>query len=252
MSSDFLYYNEGSIEFWTRKSDGQSAVSVRGLARMCGKRLYTVQFLLENLENNPTNLRASKPLEPFLGKDLNLGGFPKKKGGSSRAIKADVTTSIIAHYAFKGSKVAQNSLRAFTSIGITSYIQGRTGWLPEAYQASPEARQTVSRILEELRPWEAVYSDEFLSWVRSNYNSRYFFWKYIYNSLTPQEREGLKQVNPGKVHTLQYLNQETLDRLEPQVQIVYALANTSTSAQDFETRYCRHFGYNQLEMFPEF
>lgn len=71
-NADFLYTKDGNVEFWTRRSDGESAVSIRGLARMCGKTLSTVQNCLNAIENFLTDEKGFKRLKPFEGKDIYL------------------------------------------------------------------------------------------------------------------------------------------------------------------------------------
>ena len=122
-------------------------------------------------------------------------------------------------------------------------------------ESSHAARQSVRSILDTVYPWEEIYSPEFLDWVRSNYNPREFFWTCIYRNLTPEEQSNHDRVSPIKlkdcqleIQIPQHLTQETLDRLSTLVIAVHTLGILATSKQDFETRYCRRFGLNQLEL----
>ncbi|MGL5061387.1 MAG: hypothetical protein ACRC62_15545 [Microcoleus sp.] len=51
MAEAILYYNDGGIEFWTVQATGESAMSVRGLAAMCG-------VTLSSNEAHPTFLEV--------------------------------------------------------------------------------------------------------------------------------------------------------------------------------------------------
>lgn len=206
--------------------------------------------------------RLPKELETVLGSNFTtLQSQYKNTSGAFSQVNLWDTESATKYYFYHAlenkNKVARSIVDALGSATLDRIIDDR---FDRDLLKRGELQASVnSRILEIPRPWEAVYSKEFLAWVRANYYPRDFFWTYIYSFLTPQERADLERVNPVLVKTYQrkwrihqYLNQETLDRLEPQVQIVYSLGIRSTSAQDFETRYNRHFGYHQLEMFPEF
>jgi hypothetical protein len=57
MSNDILRQEIDGIEYFTVASTGESGMSQRGLSRLCGVRLSTVQNILENLTQKLNYLR---------------------------------------------------------------------------------------------------------------------------------------------------------------------------------------------------
>ena len=66
-----LRYEENGIEFFTVESTGESGISHRGLAILCGVSHWTINDLVKNLEAK----KALKRLEAFVDKDLHLEGL---------------------------------------------------------------------------------------------------------------------------------------------------------------------------------
>jgi hypothetical protein len=131
-----LRTESNGVEYFTIAATGESGMSQRGLALACGKALSTVQNLIDNL----TDGKAPKRLERFVGMDLNLTDGIVKKGKSVTAYKAEFCSAIIKHYARLGSERAQDTDDLIGEIGLTSYIQSVTGWLPKEFKAAPEAK----------------------------------------------------------------------------------------------------------------
>lgn len=191
--------------------------------------------------------RLPKELKAALGSNFKvvLSWHKMESGGLVRVNLWDIE-SAMKYYFYHAGKKNQSAIAIVNALCLAALNRVTDDRFDRELSKRGELQACVnSHILAERHPWEAVYSPEFLSWVRENFYPRDFFWTYIYCFLTPQEREGLKQVSPWKAQTLQYLNQKTLDRLEDTVRTVHALAITSTSAQDFETRYHRCFGFDR-------
>lgn len=248
-SSEVLRTERNGVEYFTIVSTGESGMSQRGLARACGKRISTIQNLIQNL----TDGKAPKRLERFLGKDLNLTNEFVKKGGSIIIYKADFCSATIKHYSRLGSEVAQDFDDAIGEIGLTSYIQTQTGWLPEQYTAAPQTQKRISNILEAPNPWKRLYDKDFCKKVYSWYGSS-FYWTFCYSFLNPVERCKLNQLNPvengkrrDRIH--QYLPQDIRDRLEKEIVSLIVVVNLSSNKSQFEDNYQKQFGdFSQLEL----
>lgn len=248
-SSEVLRTERNGVEYFTVVSTGESGMSQRGLSRACGKRISTIQNLIENL----TDEAPSKSLKPFIGKDLNLTDEFVKKGGLVIVYRADFCAATIQHYAFKGSEAAQDFLGALGEIGLTSYIQTQTGWLPEQYTAAPQTQKRISNILDAPNPWKRLYDKDFCKKVYSWYGSS-FYWTFCYSFLNPVERCKLNQLNPvengkrrDRIH--QYLPQDIRDRLEKEIVSLIVVVNLSSNKSQFEDNYQKQFGdFSQLEL----
>lgn len=129
-----LRTEQDGIEFYTVVSSGESGMSQRGLAKFCGVHHRSIQYILDNLAKN----KASKWLNPCLGKDLYLANEYEKEGGEIKIIRAEICSSIIKHFAFTGHKEAQYALEKFTEIGINTWIQEINQWKQPVIQKLPE------------------------------------------------------------------------------------------------------------------
>jgi hypothetical protein len=242
-----LRVEENGIEYFTDKKTGECAVSIRGLARMCGVRINAIQNIIESADQqNPV-----KGLEGLAGKEVWLTNkIGKKNNATIKPIRSAIAIKIIRYYDRKGKPKAQATMDALAEIGIENYIQVKTGYTPSQYAAAPTSHEILNRILDAPRPWVRLYSPEFCKVVYKWYNY-HFYWLYVYDILTAEEKCKHDRLNPvinGKrdVRIHQYLDQETKDRLEPYINRLTTLVETSTSRQDFETRYNRLNGLNQL------
>jgi len=183
---EFIRTEQNGIEYFTIVATGECGMSQSGLARACGIRKQSLCELIANLATkapsewleppadndlspsgkapsewleplqdnglSPSGKAPSEWLEPFIGKDLHLSGNFKKGNVDVVVYRADFCSAVIGHYAGKGRAKALKVLMATTAIGLTSYIQGMTGWLPIALQSSQESRTALDRILDDAKP----------------------------------------------------------------------------------------------------
>jgi hypothetical protein len=245
-----LRTEENGIEYFTVQETGECGMSQRGLARACGKDHRTIK----NLTNNLGNKSLGKRLNSFSGKDLSLGNvFGKKNGKVTLIYRSDFCATAIKYYALKGSEKAQEILDEFLEIGLTHFIHSKTGYADKA--AAPQAQERISRILDAPNPWEKMFEASFCRKVYSWMGGR-FYWVYLYDFLTPEERCKVDRLNPidpvtgkrdDRIH--QYFDDQIRDRLYRHAQRVTDLVDTSTGFQDFATRFARFSGTNQLHLF---
>jgi hypothetical protein len=146
MNDNILRHEKNGIEFFTLVDSGNSGISQTGIARLCGK---SRQAIIK-LEKTLVTKSPSKWLKDFVGKDLTLVtkvSTSDKKVRNATIYTAGFCAAVIKHYAYQGSEIAQESDFAIGEIGLTSYIQAKTGWLPEQYQSSLEARSVLERLI---------------------------------------------------------------------------------------------------------
>jgi hypothetical protein len=244
-------------EFFTIAATGESAISIRGLARLSGIPQKTVSRWFES---DLSHDGVPEELKPLASKPLymsHLSGEIKVRGKVIKPIRAAIATKIISYAAFKlGKPVAIEALESFLEIGLQSYIQGVNGWLPFDYQeASLEPRYRISRVMAIADPWERLYDAKCLDRIRSWYFPRDFFWKFAYAFLSQEEVAFLNQCNPvlestwqRKSRIFQHFTEETRSRLEPEVVKLCIVIETSTCRQDFEARWSRINGADQKEL----
>jgi hypothetical protein len=252
-STKILHAEENGIEFFTLVTTGESGMSQRGLSRACGKYVRSIQNLVENLTNEKAPLR----LKRFIGKDIYLTNESVKSGKQGKDIrpyKADFCFAVIRHYEKLGSEVAEETLDAIGDIGLNSYIQGKTGWLPNEYQSSQGSREKVSRILEKKCPYKALYKkpmcDRAFKWFGAN-----FYWEYFYFWLTDEERARLERVNPvvkgqrkSRIH--QWIEADTKERLRDKAFELGALIIGARSRQQFLDMFQANYGEGwQMDIF---
>ena len=240
-------------ELFTVVTNGESGVSIRGLARLSGLDHSTIS---KWFKFDLVTERLPEELRPLRGKALYLVTEIKVRGKAIKAIRSDIAAEIIQYAALDLQKPeARESLKAFIAIGLNSFIQGATGYLPEQYQESTLApRHQIARLVKEPNPWKLLYSSEVCDRVRSWYFPRDFFWKFAYGWMTTEEIEFLNEHNPviegiwqRRDRIFQFLSDETRDRLAPEIAALCLLIETSTSRTDFETRYNRKHGLDQRE-----
>lgn len=254
MTKDTIVLNSNQ-EFFTISPSGESGTSIRGLSRMSGLDHST---LSKWFKFDLVTERLPEELKPLQGRVLYLVTEIKVRGKAIKPIRSDIAAEIIDYAAFDLHKPeARTALKSFSSVGLNSFIQGLTGYLPEQYQeATRDARYEITRLVSEPNPWKLLYSREVCDRVRSWYFPRDFFWKFAYSWMTPQEVEFLNEHNPviegiwqRRDRIFQFLSQETRDRLAPEIAGLCLLIETSTSRQDFETRYNRKNGLDQQDFF---
>jgi hypothetical protein len=238
------------IEYFTVKATGECGMSQRGLARAAGVSHSAIQ----KLEKNLATKAPSKRLERFVGKDLNLATTFKKNGGDVAIYHVAFCSAVIKHYAYLGNEIAQSTDEATGEIGLTSYIQSVTGWLPAEFKAAPEAHDNLSRILDRPDPWKAFYEKDFCDQVFKWFGAK-FYWDYIYNQFTPEEICKINLLNPPrngvrphKIH--QFITPEIKKRLTPYIRELVTGIYYSPTKQDFIIGYGFHVGGNrQLRLF---
>lgn len=123
-----------------------------------------------------------------------------------------------------------------------------------------------SRISEKHCPWERLYEKEMCIKIKKWYgfDSSKFYWWYVYNFLTPQERAELETHNPvlkvvsknGKERTArkrkihQHLTEETLERLKDFAEYLWKCIDFCDSRVEFEKKWSIKYGLpTQLEIF---
>lgn len=249
--AQILRTEQNGVEYFTIVATGECAVSLRGLALMSGVPQKTTSRWFEDLSHGG----VPKWLEPLRTMPLTLSHEIVKNGKTIKPIAAPAAfkfVSLVARH-LKHDR-AFETIDLIGEIGLTSYIQSVTGWLPEQYKSAPEAHDRLSWVLDRPDPWKAFYEQAFCDRVFNWFGSK-FYWTYIYNQFTPEEACKINRLNPpvngvrpDKIH--QYINPEIKQRLTPYIRELVALANGCTTRQDFELGYPRHFkGYDQLRLF---
>lgn len=175
-----LRTESNGVEYFTVVATGESGMSQSGLARACG---VTRQSLIKLEKTLVTKLSAKTPepasakgltpatkkgfalsgkapskwLESFVGKGLTLVTNYSNSDAKTRGVTvytAEFCAATIKHYAYSGSKTAQQFDSQLGIIGLTSYIQSVTGWLPEKFKAAPEAHKKLSEFLNLAMEWD--------------------------------------------------------------------------------------------------
>jgi hypothetical protein len=156
-NTDVLRVEENGVELFTVVATGDSAVSQRGLARMAGVPETTVRRWFSDLrhESVPAWL---KPLQLI---DLHLRHEIKKRGKLIKPISAKFASKFISLVARNlKTDEAFDTLDAIGEIGLTSYIQAKTGWLPNEYQSSQESRNILDLLILAHAEKRSIHFDE--------------------------------------------------------------------------------------------
>ncbi|MEH2297566.1 MAG: hypothetical protein V7K88_00415 [Nostoc sp.] len=169
---------------------------------------------------------------------------------------------IIRYQKRKGKAEAARALDAIGAIGINSFIQAQTGWLPDQYQSSRKQRQEVSRILATPQPWTRMFESEFEEHLahitklhKRHIRNGQVYWEFIYNWMTPEEKAKLDIVNPVltngrrkyKIH--QMLSFETKERLTPHVTSILILMKSANSVAELRRLVQPQYGVDQPNLF---
>jgi hypothetical protein len=269
--TEILHKNQ---EFFTIIETGESGTSLRGLSRLSGIPKSTLSRWFDSdlsHESVPEELKLmlakaldlshEQSFESFKAlaqKALYLSREIRVRGKVVLAIRAEIVAEVIEYAALElGKPEAKLILKATNKIGTASYLQGETGYLPEIYQASSvDSRHEINRLIKDADPWKALFSSRTCELIRKWYFPRDFFWKFAYSWMTPEEIDFLDKYNPvlpdiwqRENRIFQHLSQETRDRIAPEIAALCGIVNSSTSRQDFETRYNRSKGIDQGEIF---
>ena len=107
-------------------------------------------------------------------------------------------------------------------------------------------------ILKTPRPWEKRFTKEFCNKV-FKWQGGYFFHIWIYDDLTPEEREYVNSVNPTrkgrrKMRIHQYLNEEAAKVLEKKLTPIFVIADIANSYDEFQNLHNRLGGNFQLDL----
>lgn len=197
---EVLRFVEDGVEYFTIVATGESGMSQRGLARSCGKDEKQIRRLLADLRTN----NAPKRLKCYESKDLTLTHGYRKKGGNTIIYKADFCSDVITHYAFLGSESAQDIVAATNKIGLTSFIQGKTKWLPQEYQSSTESRKLLDLLILSEPQKRSIHFDE--KWQKEACRVTQYAWEgmpmakfirqAVYDTFPDCLIERLEDVNP--------------------------------------------------------
>ena len=250
-SLEFLKSEINGVEFFTIVSTGESAVSVRGLSKMSGVPNQTISRWFSDLPHEST----PGWLKSLQGMPLDLPHEFTKKGKKIKPVPAKTASKFISLVArHLGKDQAFETLDAIAEIGLTSYIQTQTGWLPERYTSAPESHRSIDRILNEAAPWEIFFDPKFCRPFFGGFGGS-GYWKFVYSWMTAEEKAKINQLNPPqngirrhKIH--QFLPEEIRDRLAPHVVRLDAFMGLSRGSKDKFRALCNEFygdGW-QLEM----
>ena len=264
-------------EFFTILPSGESGISIRGLSRMSGIPQKTLSRWFESdltnksvpeplkaltgQENPVSHKSVPEPLKALTGQEnpvshLYLSCEVKVRNNPIKPIRSDVAAAVIEYAAIDLQKPeARIALKSFISIGLNSFIQGETGYLPAEFQAATlDPRHEIRRLVKEPNPWKRLYSANMCERIRSWYFPKNFFWKFAYSWMTAKEVAFLNEHNPvipgiwqRQERIFQHLSEATRDRLAPEIAALCTIVETSTSRQDFETRWARIHGADQQE-----
>jgi hypothetical protein len=241
-------------EIFTVVESGESGASLRGVSRLSG---IPQKTLSRWFESDLSHEAVPESLKALSGKLLYLSHEVKVRGKLIKAIRSEIVAEVIEYAALElGKPEAKLVLKATNKIGTASFFHGETGFLPEKYtRSTSDARNEIARLIKDPDPWKILYSAETCERVRKWYFPKNFFWKFAYDWMTQEEIDFLNAHNPvipgiwqRENRIFQHLSQETRDRLAPEINVLCVLVNTSTSRQDFETRYNRGKGADQQEL----
>lgn len=275
------------VEFFTISETGESGMSQTGLARACGisqqamsklEKALTTKSPSKKPESLPskglapttnkgfalTTKASSKWLEPFIGKDLNLVTNYSNSDEKTRGVTvytAEFCAAVIQHYAFKGNETAQDTLNATAEIGLTSYIQSVTGWLPEEFKAAPAAHQKLDQFLSLAKEWEwngrLVIDDEGHEVDMSE--SWTFLQEVVFAGFTVDEyiqyedenrKLGLRNhSNEEKIKLFFERNPETEQRLQPYTDNVQRMLGKARNSKVFYDAYLDAYGGSPTNLF---
>jgi hypothetical protein len=144
----FLRVEQDGVEFYTLKINGQSGMSIRGVAKLCNISHKSVQVLLGSILANKT---GSEWLKPLIGKELY---WRTNTGSKQKVLRSEVCAAIIGYYAFDShhkKAEALYSFQKFAQIGIEAWIQRHTGWHIDRQAAEPTF-ESVEKFINDRLP----------------------------------------------------------------------------------------------------
>lgn len=207
---------------------GESFCSRRAIARMTGKRLFTIQKLLQAIADQQN---VPELLVSFTGTCFE----------SDQLIPDTLVGIIIQHYAFKGSKTAQKYMSAFIAIGLRTAIQDATGWKKPEVDYSlfvlPTPLTWVKRFPDELYDEFARLTN--LTWDKKTHQTPHYFAKltylFVYKYLPREVYDKIKTNQESieqniKVH--QFLNEDALLMLNEHLKMVVTVLECATTIKE--------------------
>jgi hypothetical protein len=224
---------------------GHSFCSRRAIARMTGKRLFTIQNLLQQLADQQN---VPEMLESFSGYSVSPDQF----------IPDTLASLIIQHYAFKGSETAKKYSSAFITIGLRTAIQETTGW-------SKPKKEYGNLLLTAPRVWTKVFADEFydelsrltgLTWDKKTHKKPFIFAQLtndlVYAHLPKSVYDKIKNTQKehgGYIHRMhQFLNEEGLNilinHLELTLNILTAVSSVESAKSLINQSISRNYQQN--------
>jgi hypothetical protein len=246
-NTDVLRAEESGVEYFTVVATGKSGLSITGTARSLGVSQQSITKLKKRVEKAVTTEQLEQALQPLLGKDLTLTTGSNYKNVT--VLNSDTWAAFAEYYAFDAQKKtpeAADVFRAFGRIGAESFIQGKTGWLPNDYQSSRESRQSINRIMEKKCPYDALYKKDMcikaFTWFGAN-----FYWSFFYFWMSQQERCDVDNRNPvvkgkrkSRIH--QWIEPETKERLRDKAIELRALIVAARSKAHFIELFQNSYG----------
>lgn len=264
--SAVVRFEENGVEYFTVRVNGECGVSERGLARMSGVPQKNVNRWFSDLSHPG----VPKWLEPLQVMDLYLSHDKPilKRGKEIRPINAKVAFKFISLVArnLKHDR-AFETLDAIGEIGLTSFIQAKTGWLPEQFQASKQARSYLDLIISaQADKTRAKHFDS--DWIQEAIRITGYHWqgmpmanfirKSVYDYLGSDVVARLCEVNPYSENQptkrdnyhYQHFHQDADELLlKRQIATVFDLMKMSRSQHDFWLKMTDRFGEGiQLEL----
>lgn len=249
MAEDILYSNDNGVEFWTVQETGESATSERGLSKMSGIPQKTLNRWLLDLSHEavPNRLKA------FQDKPFTLSHEIKRSHRKIKPIKSEFATAVILYSAIELKKTAAIlSLAAFAHIGLESYIQAKTGWLPKEKQSAKRSRSLIDCILSDPKIWTMHFKPQWREdacrvtgyhWHPSRPMAQ-FISTYIYKALPSDVYQRLMDVNADRKARHHQFFDDVADEviLKEHIQQVGGLLRVSRNKPHFKQLFSDAFG----------
>lgn len=150
-----------SIDMYVSYDGKITAVSIRGLAKLCGMPHQTVLKLVNLLEDTTASRTVPKSLECIRGKvfvtapyDVNATGFTE----TAKLIHSYAASVIILYYAHESkaaNDTAKIALGKFVSKGIDTWIKECTGYT----QQKPSADKVITMSIDAMRALHEIVGE---------------------------------------------------------------------------------------------
>ncbi|KOR31887.1 hypothetical protein TI05_10770 [Achromatium sp. WMS3] len=139
--SPWLKNSANKIDYWLHVPTKECGISLRGLSRLCGVHISTLQNAIRNAQKNSqkvgeevTYLRESELNKLLKGKTFFLEEVtylsPMQQGGPVKVILLEVCMIFIRYYAMKGKIEAIKTLALFSDFGAEQFIFIQVGFIP--------------------------------------------------------------------------------------------------------------------------